>query len=202
MDKKIILTLILGIFLITLVSASLDDLGTFKQNDCINISQTCATCSYVNISSVSNKDNSTLISNVEMEDFGNGEWRYEFCSTSDLGRYDVRGMGDVNSIDTSFATYFEVTPTGTTQNSFLNNPVLIILILLSLVFLGLGVGFKLSSLGFIGSILLVLSGIYTMIYGFNNVTDLYTRGVAIALLGLGIIFMIVSAYEWLPWGKE
>ena len=48
--KKIILTIILGIFLISMASASLDSLGTFQQDECFNISQTCATCTYVNIS--------------------------------------------------------------------------------------------------------------------------------------------------------
>ena len=110
--KKIILTIILGIFLISLASSSLDSLGTYKQNDCMNISQTCASCSYVNISSVSRNNNSNLISNVEMTDFGNGEWRYEFCNTSATGRYDIKGIGDVLGVDSSFAVYFDVTHSG------------------------------------------------------------------------------------------
>ncbi len=136
--KKIILTIILGIFLITLASASLNSLGTFKQNDCINISQTCATCTYVNISSVSSNNDSNLISNVEMIDFGSGEWRYEFCNTSATGRHDVKGIGDVNGIDSSFAVYFEVTPTGfllETQDSLLYIIILITTFILFLAFL-------------------------------------------------------------------
>lgn len=104
--------LAVAIISIGFASASLDTLGTFKQNDCINISQTCASCSYVNISSVSNNVDSNLISNVAMISHGNGEWRYEFCNTSEVGRYDVKGIGDVNSVSSSFAIYFEVTPNG------------------------------------------------------------------------------------------
>ena len=114
------MVLILGIFLISLASASLEFLGSFEQNKCMNISQTCVTCSYVNISSVSSNENSNLISNVEMIYFGNGEWRYEFCNTSDLGRYDVKHMGDINGVDDTDTFYFKVTPDGkefTTQNS-------------------------------------------------------------------------------------
>jgi len=117
MKNKIILTIILGIFLISMASTSLDSLGTFKQNDCINISQTCATCTYVNISSISSNKNSNLISNVEMIYFGNGEWRYEFCNTSDLGRYDVKGMADINGVNASFAVYFEITASGECSQS-------------------------------------------------------------------------------------
>jgi len=57
---------------------ALDSQGTFKQGDCMNISQTCASCSYVNLSSVSSQNNSDLVNNVEMVFLGNGEWRYEF----------------------------------------------------------------------------------------------------------------------------
>jgi len=38
---------------------------------------------------------------------------------------------------------------------------------------------------------------YTMIYGFNNVTDLYTRGIAGVIIGLGLIVSISAAYEQL-----
>jgi len=112
MKNKIILTIIVGLFLISMASASLDSLGTFQQDECFNISQTCATCTYVNISSVSSINDSNLISNVPMTDFGNGEWRYKFCNTSTLGRYDVKGMGDVSGVDSSFAIYFDITYKG------------------------------------------------------------------------------------------
>lgn len=135
MKTKILFCLIFGIFLISFVSA-LDDLGTFQQDTCINLSQTCASCTYVNISSVSNNNNSTLISNVPMANFGNGEWRYEFCDTSDLGRYDIRGMGDINGVDSSFAYYLIITPSGIeieTADSFIY---IIILIVTFLLFVG------------------------------------------------------------------
>jgi len=103
--KKLLLTFILGMFLISSISA-LDNLGTFKQNDCVRIVQTCATCSYVNISSVSYPNSSIAIANKEMSDAGDGEWYYDFCNTSLIGRYDVRGKGDLSGTDTSFATSF------------------------------------------------------------------------------------------------
>jgi len=133
--KKILLTIMLGIFLISMASASLSSLGTFKQNDCINISQTCATCTYVNISSVSSNTNSNLISNVEMIDFGSGEWRYEFCNTSVAGRYDVKGIGDVSGVDSSFAVYFDITYKGYTISSSQATLYAILLFVLIFVFI-------------------------------------------------------------------
>lgn len=199
--KKIILSLIIGLFLISLASAGL--IGPFKQGTDVNIIQTCDDCTYNNITSVLYPNGFIALSKVQMDKDGT---YYNYTLTGNYtqisGTYIVNGVGDLHGVDTVWAYDFDITPTGTIQSSILNNPVLIILFLLSLIFLGLGVGFKIASLGFIGSILLILSGIYTMIYGFNNITNLYTRGVAIALIGLGIIFMFISAYEWLPWGKE
>jgi len=129
--KKIILILIIALFLINPIYASIESLGIFPEGECMNISQTCASCSYVNISSISNNENSTLISNVEMVDFGSGEWRYNFCATNQTGRYDVRGIGDVNGIVSSFALYFNITHNGR------ENPSGIIIVIFSIFFLGL-----------------------------------------------------------------
>jgi len=187
--KKILLIFILGMFLISFASASLDSLVTFKQNQCVNISQTCASCSYVNISSISNSNNSNLVSNVAMTYFGNGEWRYEFCNTSYLGRYDVRGVGDINGVDETFATYFYVK----SSNDF----VFLLILILAFVFFGLALLTKLPPLGFISSLLFTLGGVYLMIYGFNGAKDLYVHAAAISIIGIGFIFMMLSAYEWL-----
>jgi len=200
--KKILLGLLIGLFLISLASAAISDLGTFKQGECINLPQTCPDCSYNKISRIIVSPGSEIVLDEEVSmQKDDTFYNYTFCNTTSLGVYSVNGYGDLGGVKTTWNYLFRITPSGTIQNSILNNPVLIILFLLALIFLGFGVGFKISSLGFIGSILLILSGIYTMIYGFNNVTNLYTRGSAIAIIGLGIIIMFISAYEWLP-GKE
>ena len=114
-NKIIILFLLLTI--IPFVT-SFDSIGTIKQNECVNISQMCSTCSYVNISSIGTKLNPDLVTNEPMSYFGNGEWRYGFCNTSEVARYDVKGQGDINGVDSNFATYFDVTYNGTTENDY------------------------------------------------------------------------------------
>lgn len=89
-----------------------------------------------------------------------------------------------------------VTPTGRVQTSILENPILLVFVFFALFLVGFGVYFKSPWFGFIGSVMFILGGVYTMIYGFNNVTDFYTRGLAIVFLGLGFIFMFAAAYEW------
>ncbi len=112
--KKIILTIILGMFLISLASASIQTIGPFKINKDVELIQTCANCSFNNITSILSPNSSTLITNVEMTKDGSN-YNYTLNSTfvSLTGRYIVNGIGDENGIDTIWNYDFEVNPTGT-----------------------------------------------------------------------------------------
>ena len=91
MDNKttiaiLCLTIILGSLLyVGIASASL---GTFKQNDCVNIVTNLNT-SYVNISVLSDPSpNSTvIITNQAMTKIGETSFNYTFCNTSKMGTY-------------------------------------------------------------------------------------------------------------------
>ena len=103
---------ILGIFLISLVSAEINNYAPTTQNDCVTIKQTCSSCTYVNIS-IAYPNSTLVITNDEMDNQGGGVWTYEFCNTSVLGRYDVMGSGDLEGTDTSFdVLWFDVTYMG------------------------------------------------------------------------------------------
>lgn len=124
-----------------------------------------------------------------------GEYRYLIeCKTpkAKSESYQVGGIEEA----------FEVTPTGRhLENSILDNPILLILGLLGTGLVIFGTIKGIPWFGFIGGIMFLLVGIYTMIYGFNDTTDIYTRGVAITLIGMGLIFTLTSAYEQV-WGDE
>jgi len=96
---------------------------------------------------------------------------------------------------------FDVTSTGENGINILDNPIVLYLIFLGFILLMLGVFTEQEWLGFLGSILLFVSGIYLMIYGLNTVVNLYTRIVGIVLIGIGVVFMIISSYENL-WRKQ
>ncbi len=190
--KKILLTLVLGIFLISMASASLDSLGTFKQNDCLNISQTCASCTYVNISSVSSNKNSNLLTNVEMTNFGNGEWRYEFCGTSEISRYDVKGQGDVNAVDSTFAVYFDITPSGFIDT--LGFYIVLLIVLGGIVILG----FSINEVWFVvlGGLGFVMLGIYSINYGIVGFRDMFmTWGVGLFEIAVGAILSVGAGIQ-------
>jgi len=192
--KKIYLTIILGIFLLLGSVSALDNYPTIKQNDCINLQQICASCSYVNISSISNRENYSLISNVEMNYYGNGEWRYEFCNTSFIGEYDVKGQGDINGVDEGFATRFEVTPTGIEGNLGFY----IILLILSLRIIILGFVAQDTWVAILGSFGLIIMGLFMLLYGINGMKDVvYTYSISIITIMLGAYIGIRAAVETL-----
>jgi len=97
---------------------------------------------------------------------------------------------------------FDVTPSGKVQTSILENPMFLVFGVISLLFIVLGVYMSNPWAGFIGSIMLLLSGVYTMIYGFNNEQNFYTQGIALTIIGVSIVFMFLSAFEWILGNEE
>lgn len=107
-NMKYLVFLLIGIFLISF-SSGLSELKPAVLDDEYVILQTCATCTYVNIT-ISN--NGGLInSNIEMTNNGSGVWIHTFTPT-ETGRYDVTGVGDKEGLASSFATFFIVNPSG------------------------------------------------------------------------------------------
>ena len=109
--KKILLTLILGIFFLSFASAQIQSLGVFKVGDDINLIQTCDNCTFNNITSVLYPNSSVAISNVQMTKDGTF-YNYTFSDTNTIGTYIVNGFGDLDGIDTVWNYIFEITPNG------------------------------------------------------------------------------------------
>lgn len=186
--KKIITTLLIGIFLITSASA-LDTLKPAKLNQEYKILQTCASCTFVNIS-VSNI-NGLIISNAEMTNNGSGVWTYDFTPTT-TGRYDVTGVGDLNGDNTSFAASFEVSPSGLIGT--LGFYFIILILSIGIIIFG----FKIEDPWVIvlGGFSMILVGLYTMFYGIDGIKDTtYTWGIGIITLMLGCYFSIRASVE-------
>jgi hypothetical protein len=195
MKINYILLVLIVLSWIPIVDAQQESLGTFKQGSCISIIQLCNNCTMSNVSSITYPDSTQALGEVVMTKIGT-KFNYTFCSTSITGKYIVNGLSDVDGYPTVWAYDLEVNPTGQIQRSILENPFLLLLAILSIAIIGLGIYIKIPWFGFVGGILFMLLGVYTMIYGFNNVTDLYTRGISSAFIGLGLYFTMVSAYEW------
>lgn len=106
--KKTLIFLFIGIFLMSLASATTQEsLGTFKQGDCVDLKQGCASCSYVNFTRVIYPNGTQALGNVQADKDGS-IFNYTFCDASALGKYIVYGIGDVDSTDTVFAYTFDI----------------------------------------------------------------------------------------------
>ena len=135
--KKIMLFLFLGLFFLSFVSAEIQTLGTFKLGDDINLIQTCASCTFNNITSVLSPNSNELIGNFPMTKTGSV---YNFTlssgNTSTIGEYIVNGIGDLDGIDTVWNYNFFVTPTGFTFET--SDSILFVIILIGTFILFLG----------------------------------------------------------------
>lgn len=113
--KKILLLLAVCLCLISLASAEdvvIQSLGNVQQNSCVTLKQSCGNCTFVNVTSVEYKINSTqLLGEVVMTKIKT-EYNYSFCGTASLGHYIVNGKGDPDGILTSFGYDFWVTGNG------------------------------------------------------------------------------------------
>ncbi len=111
--KNILLILLIGSFLISFGSAEVQSLEPIKLGEEINLIQTCASCTFNNITSVLDPNSFEVIGNFQMTRTGSV---YNFTLSSDnitiLGTYIVNGIGDLDGTDTIWNYNFEVTPSG------------------------------------------------------------------------------------------
>jgi len=109
--------LLSAFLLITVVSASLPDcefnLPTAKSGTCVNIINSCANCSFINISTVYLPPSSGEILSLDAEMTKNGvSYNYSFCNTTIIGTYVVTSFGDPNGELVISNTCFETTRSG------------------------------------------------------------------------------------------
>lgn len=163
------LAILILLIQMSFISAEQQTLGTFKQNDCINLIQTCSNCTYVNISSVLYPNSTQALGQVEMS--ANGViYNYTFCKANVTGSYVVSGYGDSDGIVEVWTYDFIVTENGK------DNPEGIIKIFFIIIFLIILVGALFSILSCIG-------------HWANLDCDIIDAGTA-----MGIYFSVIALY--------
>lgn len=179
--KLFFLVLSVTIFLSFNVSASISNFGTFQDNKCINLLQTCADCTFNNISSIIYPDATQASVQRAMTKSGI-EYSYSFCNTSQLGSYTVNGHGDPAGVDTAWNYNFQVTPSG--QKGMLGFYILAIVLCYGLLIIGI---WKADLLfGGLGSMSLYVLGIWIFVNGVDSFRNYVTDAFAAVTIGVAI----------------
>lgn len=79
---------------------------------------------------------------------------------------------------------------------------LLILGLTSLAMLAIAFVSKNEYFGFLSGLLFMVTGVYALIYGFNNISTTYTNAIGYVILGLGIILTLASAFQMANLGSR
>lgn len=210
MGNKILLTLIVGIFLISFVSASL---GTFTQNECVPI-RVLANCSEVNITEVTNKAG-TFDLNSPMSYLGGQTFNYSFCNTSIVGEYSYSWNNPcVDCSQDNCGNSFEVTASGNLIKSGESGTLIMsIVIMLIIAAFFLIMGLRIENLAgqiiLIGTavILLLATLLFSLVTmtqilgGFSTIIEGYTTFWFIVkiIFGIGItaltVFVLWFSYQ-------
>jgi len=191
MNKKILLALIVGFYLVSLTSAT--TWGTYKQNNCVNIVSICplTSCNETNITKITSPSSSIIASNVQATHSGN-TWNYTFCNTSEIGIYNVYGFSDNSTKTIYFAGDFEVTPSGFIDTFGLY--IILLLILGSVIILGFSI--KEAWFVVIGGMGFIMLGVYSLNYGVVGFRDEFmTLGISLFEIAVGAILSIGSGIQ-------
>lgn len=192
--KKIYLILIMGMFLISLVSAECS-IETVEKGTTIDLYSSCTNCTQVNLTKVIDPDNQPiLLGQFEMTANGSN-YNFTFSDTNKLGTHVYYSEGDLNGIPISQPCSFEVTPDG--------NPIQIFPYQFALIFFAFLLIFlsyfneRLNLFRYMGSIMMMVLGVVTIYpgYSFLNWTTLSGKILGFSLIGLGFYFLIEDSFS-------
>ena len=180
-------------FAMVMVSASTDYLGTYKQYDNIRLLQTCNDgtdiCDYCTASVIYPNGTFALSNGVMTSDVS--VFYYDFSNTDAFGEYSVNGICGLGTSITQFVYYFDVTPTGDSRGTSW----IFVLYVGSLVLFVIGLFIKNPFVILISAMGLMVSGLYTMLFGFNNLANMYTQAIALISICLSGYLFFASIME-------
>lgn len=204
--KLIVISLIIFVTLLMPSVLALHSLGTFKQNECINLIQTCANCSFVNLTLIAKPDSSTILLNEEMTKQGT-IYNYTFCDNDLIGSYSYWTLGNIDGEVVTAGVNYIITKTGMKLEQSETIPLLLPLIMILLtsgfsLFLAFKInvdGLKTILIGFAG-VLILFSIIYSLnivndiLAGFESITGGYVLFYRIIVMTTWVVFISWTIY--------
>lgn len=192
MKKEMLIALMLLVSIAPITAIS--DLGTFKDNEPIELVQTCSDCTFNNVSSIGLPNGSVKQINKQMNKDGSTyTYTWDEGNTTQLGVYNVNGIGDPSGSNKVWSYTFQVTPSGNDSNEWFY-------ILIFALTVGLGsLGFFrkypwVSLLGGLGSLGLA---VYITTQGIIIYQDFITEVVTFITFGVGAIYSLVPVVEFI-----
>lgn len=186
----IIMVLVLALILPSILGEQ-ETLGSFKQNTCLQLIQTC-NCSFVNISSVYNPEANLMILNVPMEK-RISDFNLTYCKTSIKGRYIVQGIGDVDGINKVFSYDFYVTTEGQLLSNYWTIALVMLFIYLLLI---IGIAKEERVFVILSAMAMIIIGIYIHYYGMGDMRNNITTTFGIINWAVGAYVFLRSTVEW------
>lgn len=117
--KKMWLAFLLPLLIVSVgaLQFGYSDIGTVKSADCISLTQTCANCTYMNVTSIIYPNKTKEITNYTMARSGSEFTYSNFCKTAAIGTYYYNTLGNPSGVAVNEPVQFEVTPTGMKDNT-------------------------------------------------------------------------------------
>jgi len=179
--------------LISLVVAG-SPLGTFKQGERINLIQTCATCTYNNITTIQLGNGTLITLNSLMEKDGSFfNLTLSPQQTVALGDYKINGIGDLEGVNTIWTYSLQVTPSGNSGSDNIVFFIFIIVLLYAITFAGFfGKNIPLTILG---GMAMMFLGLYLVKNGIIIYRDDLTNYVSYVTIAVGAMCSIWAGLE-------
>ncbi len=208
MNKKILILVFVGLFLIGFISATEQGLGTVKRGVCISLRQTYANSTWQNISTVLYPETRLPLLQGEYGMTKSGiSFNYTLCTTNDypLGQYIVEGHGDKDGVDESWSYDFYLTEGG---EQFSTPQAVMLLGIFGMVglFFGIGLTFKkekwkLRSFFFICALLMGVIFLNSIRIIIGTSTNLAKMGSVGLILGI-VILLFMFLYSFIHYTLE
>ena len=133
-----------------------------------------------------------LVDNKDMSYHDGGFFNYTVTFDT-LGDYPAEVTCSQNGLNSTQTYELLVTSTGSPPKN--NLSLFIILAIASVLIVVLALVMQNEYIGFIGGGLLIMTGLFAIIYGIDNLANIYTDSIGWVTLGLGIMFMTSAGYS-------
>jgi len=141
--------------------------------------------------SIEYPNGSLMLDNVDLTNTGNGLPNVTIPESTILGEFPGFATCEQNGLSDSWRFVMEINPTGDDRG----NTLILILFISSFLLLIFAFFTENHIFAFFSGILFLISGVYSMIYGIADLSDLYTRSISMVILGFGLILIVSSGYE-------